>query len=76
MKKIITIILIMSAFAVYAGGDKIATNNTVNNEINNITLAPITPIEATFEDNMIFVDIDMLKPITPKEATFEDDTIK
>jgi hypothetical protein len=79
--KLITIIIAavftLQVFSLFASG-----NNTRSASVNaNITytelnlLAPVTPVEATFEDAaMTFLtpfDIAALAPITPKEADFE-----
>ena len=79
MKKVVMIILMMIAFTVYGEGDKMATVTNTNSEVSvNVlmSLTPITPKEATFEDEISIIDINMLKPITPREATFEEDTTK
>jgi len=36
-----------------------------------MTLSPTTPVEATFEEEIMF-DINQLVPVIPTEATFED----
>ncbi len=43
-----------------------------NTSISLISLTPITPVEATFEDNAILTDFAILAPVTPTEAMFED----
>ncbi len=58
---------------VLLAGNK-STNASYTNEsttIAYVTLAPTTPEEATFEDEMMF-DVYQLMPVTPDEAGFED----
>lgn len=80
MKKVVMIILMMVAFSVYGEGDRVSTTTVnTNSEVSVnalISLTPITPKEATFEEEISIIDINMLKPITPKEATFDEDTTK
>jgi len=70
---LITTVMVGFALTVFGGGDKVATE---------MNLAPITPKEATFDeendDNNIIHSIDLIKlrPIIPNEATFDSDTIK
>ena len=49
-------------------------NNAVSLNINN--LAPVTPVEATFEDatetSVFIYDFSVLAPVTPVEADFSD----
>jgi len=74
MKKIIVLImlLIITNVSLADGGMNINLNSTpVKNEYINIELLkPITPTEATFEDDTL--DLIKLQPVTPKEATFEE----
>jgi hypothetical protein len=36
------------------------------------SLAPVTPLEATFEEVVTPFDVEALAPVTPTEATFEE----
>jgi hypothetical protein len=76
MRKIIlTSMLIMCSFLLFAGGD-ITESSYNKSEINIELLKPSVPLEATFEDDQDSrLNIDLIKPITPREANFEDDTI-
>jgi hypothetical protein len=38
-----------------------------------ISLAPLTPKEASFEEEVPITNLNILAPVTPKEATFEDE---
>jgi len=71
MKVTITLlaaVLTLQAGILVAGNDNLAP---VSNENSMISLAPATPVEATFEDVVTINLIDFL-PVTPSEATFDD----
>jgi len=72
MKKIIVLIILLIITNVsLADGDMNLNSTPVKNEyINMDLLKPITPTEATFEDDTL--DLVKLQPVTPKEATFEE----
>jgi hypothetical protein len=76
MKTIFTIFaaaFILSANILFAGSEGVAVNS--NHSLSTtITLAPATPLEATFDDVAVAADILTLAPATPAEATFSDDT--
>ena len=52
--------------------DQFSTCKTCQNAINEISLAPITPDEATFSDEAVERKIEFA-PTTPAEASFDDD---
>lgn len=74
------IILIIAAAVTFQWNNLYAYNGnpTVNSKgsiSNQLSLAPKTPAEATFEDPVMVCDNDniaRLAPITPREATFTD----
>jgi hypothetical protein len=76
MKRVILILsLILISFIGYTGNDNVSTPSaTTNNSTEMLieSLRPITPIEATFEEDTIKIDTNILKPVTPTVATFED----
>ncbi|MEI7727818.1 MAG: hypothetical protein WCK09_22115 [Bacteroidota bacterium] len=70
---IIAAIFTLQASILFAGNDNIST--PVTNETAAIiltTLAPSTPVEATFEEMIPVNEINSLIPVTPSEATFEE----
>lgn len=70
MKASVTIlaaIFTIHAGILFAGND----NAPVVNENITISLAPSTPVEATFED-VAAIDAISLMPVTPSEASFEE----
>jgi hypothetical protein len=69
-KMMITIGLFLVLSPIFAENDKPIIREETKIEINIIDLQPVTPKEATFEDDTLVVK--SLAPITPKEATFED----
>ena len=74
MKATITIlaaVLTLNSGIFFAGNETISA--PVAKEIAMISLAPITPVGATFEDvNATTIDIATLAPSTPSEADFND----
>ena len=70
---LITTVMVGFTLTVFGGGDKVVTE---------MNLAPITPKEATFDDenddNNVIHSLDLIKlrPIIPTEATFDSDTLK
>lgn len=71
-KMMITIGLFLVLSPIFAEGDKmmVIKNEVPKIEFNVAELQPITPKEATFEEDTL--SIKNLTPVTPKEATFED----
>ena len=70
---IIAAIFTLQAGILFADNDNIVT--PVTNETSVITLttlAPSTPVEATFEEMIPVNEINSLIPVTPSEATFEE----
>jgi hypothetical protein len=73
MKTIITIlatVLALQVNVIFAGNDEVST--PAANSVSSISLAPTTPVEATFEDEVVMNEIAGLAPVMPSEATFED----
>jgi hypothetical protein len=72
---IISVIFILQFSNIFASSD--GASLSPRKEFN-ISLAPSTPKEATFEEitesNATIADFSLLAPVTPKEATFNDDT--
>jgi hypothetical protein len=73
--KPITIILVtvltISVNLLFAGTEGATVNR--NNHAATISLAPVTPAEATFEDSSETIDIQSLAPVSPAEADFNSD---
>jgi hypothetical protein len=44
----------------------------VNNSVNAMSLAPATPMEATFEESVMINEFADLAPVLPQEASFDD----
>jgi hypothetical protein len=70
----IAAILALQVNVLFAGNinsyDTPVTNENSSNLMN--SLAPTTPLEASFEDDATLTDYTLLAPITPTEAGFED----
>jgi hypothetical protein len=71
---IIATVLSLLVSILFAGNN--LTSSTVNNDpvsINIISLAPVTPINADFNDTIEYqpFDLSTLAPVTPGEADFE-----
>ena len=73
---ILTAIFCLHAAAVFADGtdEKSNANYSEAASVTLMSLAPTTPLEATFEEIYLFNVIADLAPTTPTEATFEDAT--
>lgn len=72
IKIIITVTLTLQFGFLFAGNEGYTPVMEVNSVTSMMTLAPSTPVEATFEEVVVentFID---LSPITPEAATFED----
>ena len=74
---IIAAVLSLQISVLFAGNEEthlIPNNEAVSFNLN--TLAPITPVEATFEEstetNAFTFDFSILAPATPEEADFSD----
>lgn len=74
MKTTITIlaaVLTLNAGILFAGNNTFSGTETTESAI--ITIAPSTPLEATFEDvNIAVLDFAAIMPSTPVEADFSD----
>ena len=74
MKTTITIlatIFTLQAGILLAGNDDAGTRGETTS-VSMASLAPVTPVEATFEDAVVMFGFAGLAPVTPAEATFED----
>ncbi len=77
-KLIRSIILIalfsLSAGFIFAEGTEARSAASINGTVsfNMISLTPKTPTEATFEDDVTWINLANLAPVTPDEATFEE----
>jgi hypothetical protein len=70
---IIAAIFTLQASILFAGNDHISTPAaTETSAITLTTLAPSTPVEATFEEMSPVNEMNSLIPVTPTEATFEE----
>ena len=71
-------IILTTFFALQIGLMKAGNDGTSVNTKNEmsyfsaISLAPVTPREASFEDTEFSSEFSFLVPVTPKEASFED----
>ncbi|MCX6244262.1 MAG: hypothetical protein NTU98_06100 [Bacteroidetes bacterium] len=67
---ILAAVLTLSINALSASNDRSPLNNVMNSM--NVSLAPSTPSEATFEDITYMTAAVNLAPVTPSEADFSD----
>lgn len=75
--KTITIILVavltLQMNVLFASNDgALIRSNRVSNASSRISLAPVTPAAADFEEIITVVEFSSLAPVTPTEASFED----
>ncbi|MCX6279151.1 MAG: hypothetical protein NT004_13800 [Bacteroidetes bacterium] len=76
-KIILAAILSLQIGNLFAGNENIcAPVAEVSSTINTITLVPITPVEATFEDITTEITFFGLSPLTPIVASFEDFSVE
>ncbi|MCX6278979.1 MAG: hypothetical protein NT004_12925 [Bacteroidetes bacterium] len=76
-KIILAVILSLQIGNLFAGNENICAPVTeVNSTLNTITLVPITPAEATFEDITTEISFFGLSPLTPIVASFEDFSVE
>jgi hypothetical protein len=69
----IAAVLALQVNVLFAGNDNApAPVKNENSAINMALLAPVTPLEATFEDLTPVNELAGLVPVPPTEATFED----
>ena len=69
----IAAVLTLQAGILFAGNDNYAA--PVTNKSSVIALAPVVPMEATFEElDVTVIDAALLAPVIPAEVTFEDFT--
>jgi len=67
---IIAAVLTLTVNALFASND----GASVNSNTTSISLAPITPTEATFEEVAAPFEFSTLAPVAPAEASFEEET--
>jgi len=77
-KFVLAAIFTLQLGILFAGNDNITTPATeVTSSINMVSLAPTSPVEATFEEMTTLENTFLgLSPITPVEADFEDLSIE
>ena len=76
-KFVLAAIFTLQLGILFAGNDNITTPATeVTSSINMVSLAPTSPVEATFEEIVVENTFFGLSPITPVEADFEDLSIE
>jgi hypothetical protein len=66
---ILAAVLALQVNILFAGNDVASAPAT--NSYSSVSLAPVTPTEATFEESIV-TEMNALMPVTPTEATFED----
>jgi hypothetical protein len=70
---IIAAILALQVNILFAGNETVSAPGTTDNTlISAAILAPVAPVEATFEEAILINENANLVPVTPSEATFED----
>lgn len=70
---ILTIIFTLQIGVIFAGNEIVITPATeVTSSLNILSLAPSSPVEATFEDIVVDNTFIGLSPVTPVDASFED----
>ncbi|MEI6436064.1 MAG: hypothetical protein WCP32_14555 [Bacteroidota bacterium] len=76
-KIILAVILSLQTGILFADNENITTPVTeINSTISTITLDPITPAEATFEDIITEITFFGLSPLTPIVASFDDFSVE
>jgi hypothetical protein len=80
MKTTTTILAVIFTFQIgvlFAGNETISTPSTeVTSSLNILSLAPSSPVEATFEDITVDNVFLGLSPVTPTDASFEDISVE
>jgi len=76
VKIIIAIALTLQIGILFAGNESLTPIMEVNSTASMMTLAPSTPVEATFEEIVVNNPFFGLSPITPEVASFEDFTVE
>jgi hypothetical protein len=70
---ILAVIFTLQIGVLFAGNEDITTPSTeVTSSLNILSLAPSSPVEATFEDIAVDNTIIGLPPVIPADASFED----
>ena len=75
LKFIIAIALTLQIGVLFAGNERLTPVMEVNSTAIMMTLAPMTPVEATFEEAVVDAFFG-LSPITPEVASFEDFSVE
>jgi hypothetical protein len=77
MKTTVTILSILFIFQINVlFGNNDGSPSSSNRELSSttiISLAPLTPKEASFDEDVPLTNLEILAPVTPKEATFGDE---
>ena len=76
VKIIIAVALTLQIGFLFAGNESITPVMDVNSTTSMMTLAPSTPVEATFEEAVVDNTFLGLSPITPEVASFEDFSVE
>jgi len=69
---ILTAVLTLQVGVLFAGNDAVIPVNEVNSTASLVSIAPATPIEATFEEFVLEDQFAGLSPVAPEEASFEE----
>ena len=74
---ILAAIFTLQIGVLFAGNENISTPSTeVTSSLNILSLAPSSPVEATFEDIVVDNVFLGLSPVTPADASFEDISVE
>lgn len=74
---ILAVIFTLQIGVLFAGTETITTPSTeVTSSLNILSLAPSSPVEATFEDIVVDNTFIGLSPVTPADASFEDISVE
>lgn len=69
---ILTAVLTLQIGGLFAGNDAVTPVTEMNSTASLVSIAPTTPVEATFEDVVLEDQFAGLSPMTPDEASFEE----
>ena len=76
VKFIIAVALPLQIGVLFAGNESLTPVMEVNSAVSMMTLAPSTPVEATFEEVIVDNTFFGLSPVTPEFASFEDFSVE
>ncbi len=69
---ILTAVLSLQVGVLFAGTDVVVPSTEMNSTTTLVSIAPTTPVEATFEEIVLEDQFAGLSPVTLYEASFED----